>query len=327
MHDRTIETPSAAVIRKAAHWLAELDGDAVTAAQRDACEAWCAEHASHRLAFDRMCGFDARFQRLDGVERAALTRAAHGRERGATRRIAGGLLGLGAIALAGWLGFTSFAGRQLFPDYRTAPGEQRIVTMADGSGLVVDTDSAIDVDENGVSRHVRLFRGRVMANVVADPSRPFQVETRDGTATALGTAFAVERNGERTVVTVVESRVRVCPAAATSSDTDCLKLHPGQRAVIADGRVVRIGSVAPEQAAVWSRGWLEADDKPLAEILTQLNRYRTRPIRFDAAGLSHIRVTGSYPLTDAPRALDAIAETAGITVSRTASGDVTVRAR
>ncbi len=327
MRNLAIETPSAAVIRKAAHWLAELDGDAVTAAQRDACEAWCAEHASHRLAFDRMRGFDARFQGLDGVERAALTRATHGRERGPTRRMAGGLLGLGAIVFAGWLGVTSFAGRQLFPDYRTAPGEQRTVTMADGSALVVDTDSAVDVDENGVSRHVRLFRGRVMANVVTDPSRPFQVETRDGTATALGTAFAVERDGDRTLVTVTESRVRVCPATLTADNTDCLRLEPGQRAMIADGRVVRIGSVAPEQAAAWARGWLEADDKPLAEILTELNRYRRQPIRFDAVDLSHIRITGSYPLTDAPRALNAIAETAGITVSRTASGDVTVRAR
>jgi len=327
MSGRAIEAPSAAVVRKAAHWLAELDGDAVTEAQRDACEAWCAEHASHRLAFDRMRGFDARFEGLDGIERSALARAAHGRDRGPTRRLAGGLLGLGTIVLAGWLGATSFAGRELFPDYRTVPGEQRTIAMADGTALVIDTDSAIDIDEHSGSRHVRLFRGRVMANVIADPSRPFQVETRDGTATALGTAFAVERKGERTLVTVTESRVRVCPATAALHDADCLKLEPGQQAMIADGRVVRLGSVDPEQASAWSRGWLEADDKPLAEILTELNRYRARPIRFDAADLSHIRVTGSYPLTDAPRALDAIAETAGIAVSRAASGDVTVRAR
>ncbi|MBY8821589.1 FecR family protein [Sphingomonas colocasiae] len=315
------------MIREAARWAAELDADAVTAERRDACEAWCAEHASHRLAFDRMRGFDSRFDGLDPIERIALTRAAgQSRGKGPRRRLAGGLLGLGAIILAGWFGATSFTGRAFFPDHRTAPGEQRNVAMADGSAVMLDTNSAIDIDEAGASRHVRLFRGRIMATVAADAARPFQVETRDGSVTALGTAFIVERESDRTLVTVVESHVRACPASRETM-ADCIRLAPGQRAAIGGERVIRLGAVDADQASAWTRGWLEADDRPLADVLTELNRYRARPIRFDARALAHIRVTGSYPLADAPRALSAIAGTAGIAVSQGPDGDVFVSAR
>lgn len=327
MRDAAIERPSAAVIRQAARWVAELDSDTVTAERRDACEAWCAKHASHRLAFDRMRGFDSRFDGLDPIERTALTRAARQSQgSGATRRLAGGLLGLGAIMVAGWFGATSFAGRALFPDHQTIAGELRNVAMADGSTVMLDTDSAADIDDAAASRHVRLFRGRIMATVVANAARPFQVETRDGTVTALGTAFIVERVRDRTLVTVVESHVRACATSPTNV-SDCVTLAPGQRATIGAERVTRLGAVDADQAAAWTRGWLEADDRPLVEVLTELNRYRGRPVRFDARALSHVRVTGSYPLADAPRALAAIAGTAGIAVSQNADGDVLVSAR
>jgi transmembrane sensor len=95
--------------------------------------------------------------------------------------------------------------------------------------------------------------------------------------------------------------VRACPARRG----ECLELEAGERALINDRGVERLP--AARQDLGWTTGWLEADDRPLVEVLSELSRYARRPTRFDAHVLAGLRVTGSYPLDDAERALAAIA--------------------
>lgn len=162
-----------------------------------------------------------------------------------------------------------------------------------------------------------------MAQVARDPTRPFVVETADGTATALGTRFSVARDARGTTVTVIESRVRACATARLRQV--CVDLRAGDRARLSDGTVEKLPAVDIERASAWSKGWLEADDMPLIEALAELNRYRTRPIRFDPAALSDIRITGSYPLRDSDRALAAIAGTSGLWISRSGEDRIVSR--
>lgn len=315
MPEAALHGPTPEIVLRAAQWAAELDADDVPQALREPCDAWCAEDARHRLALDRMRGMDARFEALDLAGRNVLSGMAR-RSRG-RRGTAPGLIAAAVLMVGGWMATQSFAIRQFFPDYQTARGEMRTIALADGTNLSIDTDSAVDVETGSSQRRVILFRGQVMAEVAHDAIRPFVVETNDGTATALGTVFSVRREPAGTVVTVIESRVRAC-----AGKERCIDLRSGERARIANGAVQQLTPIGVERASAWSKGWLEADEMPLTEALAELNRYRTRSVRFDAAALTDIYVTGSYPLTDPERSLRVIANTTGLVIEQTANGVV-----
>ncbi|HUD28972.1 MAG TPA: FecR domain-containing protein [Novosphingobium sp.] len=304
-------TPTPAMIREAARWSAELATDEATEADRDACEAWCRQDPLHRVAMERMRGLDTRFDRAGEPERGALDRLLDlSRRRGGGTKAAA-VLGIAVLVAAGWAATDSWTLRSRFPDAATVIGEQRTVTLADGS-IRLDTDSAVDVDARGAGTRIALFRGRVFAQVHPHRTAPFLVETPEGTASALGTAFTVEREAGRTLVTVVSSHVRVCPARVGG----CRDLAPGSRAVMDGGGVRAASPVAPRDAAAWSEGWLVADDRPVSEVLAELNRYRAVPVGFDAAALARVRVSGSFPLADTDRAVEGIARVTGLRLDR-----------
>lgn len=307
--------PTSRTIAEAAHWAAQLDSERVSPRQRRACEAWCAAHPANRATLERMLAAGARFEQLGPVERDALKRAARRQDQGRLR-LGASALALLAVVVVGWAASRILAVRALTPDLRTAPGEQKTLALADGSRLVLDTAGSLDVDLTADRRTVTLFEGQVLATVSPDASRPFTVRSRHGAATALGTAFVVRGAADATVVTVIESTVRVCPRAAAP----CLDLGPGQRARLSAAGLTRLPSIEPQAAGAWSKGWLEVDDRPLAEVLGELNRYRAQPIAFDSRTLRGVRVTGSYPLTDTDRAAEALAAAAGLRLTRAPDG-------
>lgn len=317
----TMDRPDPAMIERAALWAASFATDEATQADRDACEAWCREDPRHRLAMERMRGFDRQFGEAGELEREALETVLGRRSAkwsGSGRRLSGLALGMILLAGGGWLAAQSLTVRALFPDYATALGEQKAVTLADGSGVILDTGAALDFRRIGEMRTVSLFRGQVLARVAQDKAHPFIVGTRDGTATAHGTAFVVRRDEDATTVTVIESAVRVCLAAPRADR--CADLLPGERARMGGGRLARLSRVDPEMAAAWSEGWLAADDEPVAQVLEELNRYRTRPVRFSRGVLDEYRVSGSFPLADPDRALDGIVRSTGLTLSHENDG-------
>src|SRR5690606_22582752 len=65
--------------------------------------------------------------------------------------------------------------------YATAVGERRTVTLEDGSVLVLNTNTAVEVRFRGNARRLALVRGEAQFDVRPDAQRPFTV-TADGTA-------------------------------------------------------------------------------------------------------------------------------------------------
>jgi len=316
-----IDRPSPLIVARAAEWAALFDDVTVTDADKAAFERWCAEHPQHRPTFERMAGVVARFDGLDLIERRTIAAVDSGRR--LRRRVAGGMACLALLLAGGLAARQSYAVRVLWPDQRTGAGEQRQLALADGSRLTADTRTRFDDLRNGDTREILLFEGQLMAEVSRDPARPFVIRTREGTATALGTAYSVRRDGAgRSVVTVIESRVRLCPAKAADH---CRTLFAGQRAAITPDAIGPVETVDPEIAALWTTGWIEVHDRPLPDLLGELARYRPAPIRFDASELAAVRVTGSYPLTDPDAALRSIAAAGALRIEQASDGAITLR--
>ena len=230
--------------------------------------------------------------------------------------------GLGAVLLAALLG-AQLPWAYWTADHRTAAGEIRTLTLPDGSRVVLNSGSAIDLDYSDTTRTVELVRGELLATVAKAPDRPFQVITRDLTATALGTQYSVRLEDGFTRVAVQESKVSVTP----SNGGDDLALSAGQQADLTrDGVLAR--NATPSQRPDWADGRLAFSNAPLTDVIERLARHRPGLLTLDdALANSPRRFTGVLPADDNDAALTLLADTLNLEVRYLTPWYVTVRPR
>ena len=75
-------------------------------------------------------------------------------------------------------------------DHHTRTGEMRQIRLADGSQLLLNTNSAVSVDFSESSRKITLHHGQVRFSVATE-HRPFEVVSDELVIRALGTVFEV----------------------------------------------------------------------------------------------------------------------------------------
>lgn len=175
-------------------------------------------------------------------------------------------------------------------DYRTASGEQRRLTLADGTEVLLDTASAIDVHFDRDRRLVRLIAGQVLIATAHEAARPFVVATAEGRARALGTRFTVRQADGRSSVAVFEGAVALDPADGPGERV----LEAGQTASFTR-RIIEPVEPLREETAAWARGQLVADELRLDAFLAELGRYRAGILACDPA-VADLRLSGVFPL-------------------------------
>ncbi|MEM9965529.1 MAG: FecR domain-containing protein [Asticcacaulis sp.] len=201
-------------------------------------------------------------------------------------------------------------------DYVTSAGELQTLRLADGSTVVLDTDSAIALDYDGTERGVRLLKGRAWFDVTKDVERPFVVSAEDVRVEVLGTAFDVDLRDQGVDVHLREGRVRaISPLSGAHSleAGDVLHLGKNRHADQADGR---ISQMAPEGMGLWRDKRLLIEDMSLEAALSELGRYDTGLIHIEGKALKQVRVTGVYDLSDTDRAVAAMIEPHGARMLR-----------
>ncbi|KRA00605.1 FecR domain-containing protein [Achromobacter sp. Root565] len=300
-----------AILHEAAGWLVRLQSETLSAADRAALARWRARSADHEAAWQRAEAMLRGFGQVPPrIGRQALRQADRTGRRQAVRALAG-LLVLGPAA---WLGVRELPWREWRADLRTATGEQRRVELADGTQLVLNTASAVDVDYTPTQRVLWLRAGEILLTTGRDPApapRPFLVQTTQGVLRALGTRFMVRDEGASVRVAVYEGAVEVRPARA---DASALVLAAGEQTVFtASGAAARVP--ADSLAASWADGMLAARNWRLADLVDELGRYRHGVLRCDPA-VAELRVSGAFPLNDIEASLRLLQKTLPVRVSR-----------
>lgn len=203
-----------------------------------------------------------------------------------------------ALALAGWFWMDS---RSLVS---TAVGEQRVLQLADGSMVRLDTGSAVRVRMGADERRIELERGQALFTVSPDPARPFVVDAGSAEVVAVGTVFDVRRLEGGVRVTLVEGAVDVRAEGAPPA-----RMRAGQQAqVTAAGVSTR--AVDAEKATSWTDGRLVFEDAPLASAVAEVNRYLAEPVVLGDAAIGEVPVSGVFRTGD--RAAFASAAAAGL---------------
>lgn len=295
------------VRQQAALWLIELQEDGDDPELRARWRRWHDASVEHRQAWQRVETFAGQLRAMPpALAHAALAPQAARRR---TLKTLGLLLGAGA---ATWLTVDHRELPVLLADQRTGPGQRRRLTLADGSQVDLNGDSALDIRFDGEQRRLFLQRGEIHVITAADPAgRPFYVDTVHGRAQPLGTRFTVRSDdSERSHVAVHAGAVAIRPRLAASADG--LVLAAGQQASFSE-RASEAPRPASENDAAWTRGMLVAEAMPLPAFVADLARLDGRRLSCDPA-LARLTVSGTYPLADPERVLGFLADTLPVRV-------------
>lgn len=297
-----------AEIRSAAQaWFARLLAHDCNEAERAAFERWRNADPAHAAAYRQVEEVWQRSatMREDPAIAAALQEALRPAvQPRKTRRWWPALAAAASVLLAVTLLFRMY-GPEDVPAvrYATAIGEQRTIALEDGSKVVLDTASALQVRYGKRERRLTLEQGQADFRVAKDADRPFVVRAAGGSVAALGTQFQIRIDGDVGMVTLLEGQVRVTADAQELWGQDLsATLSPEERIAIEPmgklGPVLRIP--APELASLrgWTEGSLVVKEWPLQTLLAEMNRYSDIKLRLGDRTLREVPISGVFKAGD-----------------------------
>jgi transmembrane sensor len=351
------------ITEEAAQWLVEFRSGPVDVSDRRAFDAWVRASPQHLWAFIEMAILWNDVTSVDPERRiviedlvagagsesnvVALERAAeppapaHSPARHATRW-GPGRIAVAASILVGVTGVLLLAWSRLRepPVYATSVGEQRSISLADGSRVTLNARSRLRVEFTSATRRVELLDGQAFFHVAKNPARPFVVLSDDTAVRAVGTQFDVNRSLEGTTVTVLEGRVAVYSEqrddAARQAMTgkaragDALReesvlLAAGEQLQVMDPNHLRQPvHIDANSATAWRQGRIVLEAATLAQIAVEFNRYSAREFTAEDHGASPLRLSGVFA-TDPDFLINYLRERPDITVTETDTGVRIVR--
>ena len=305
------------VLAAAAHWHVELQCGSADPA---ALQAWRDASAEHERAWELLRRMDGQLGAIPAALAMPALQAAQQRRRAAAKVLAMLVAAGGGIAL-GQAGLQSAPWQALTASLRTAPGQRRHVTLADGGRMEMNTDSALDVAYGATHRRIRLHHGEIMITTASD-ARPFLVDTPHGVIRALGTRFGVRCDAQGSTVSVYEHAVEVRCAARPDA---VRRLEAGQQLRFSASGSEDVLAMPAHQDS-WLRGMLVAADWPLQQLVQELARYRRGRLACDAS-VARRPVTGTYRLDDIDAVLEGLCASHGLQVTYFTRYWATVSAR
>ncbi len=208
--------------------------------------------------------------------------------------------GAAAAVAAVWL-FHFTTGATL----RTAAGERREVTLADGSIVSLAPASEVRVRFASTERDLWLLRGEAFFRVHKNPQRPFIVEVNGNRVRAVGTAFGVRREQADAVVTVVEGVVSVSagqapslPAGQAPAAAPLLLGANQQLRIPNDGTRPSVKVINGSIEVAWTAGELIFDDEALSDVVRRFNAHNRLQIVIMDSVLAARRVSGVFRASD-----------------------------
>lgn len=347
------------VIDEAAEWFVELNEGETDIAVRQQFDTWLRASPEHMRAYLRMLPIWEDGSRVDtevdgdpqaliawaraadniipltavSAEKAQQRGVSSGKD-GASRRIQAVKLSLMAAATAiAIVGTWHYTQRNT---YTTGIGEQRLIALADGSKVELNSRSRMTVRFTDHARDVDLIEGQALFRVAKDKARPFIVRSADTEVRAVGTQFDIYRKRSGTIVTVVEGRVAVAhpgkhegtPLPSVGKESPHFK-REGE-VLLNAGEQITVPSVArkvvaqPKRtdvavATAWTQQRLVFSRTPLADAAEEFNRYNTRQIIVEGSGLQTFIVSGTFSSTDPTSLVRFLRKQPNIRVQETSS--------
>lgn len=324
----------AEIEEQAAVWTWRLDAGPLSDTDSQAYEAWLRQDPRHRRAMEDLARV---WQALDGLaeakrgEKIATFTDVQRRGARSTRQrwgfavAASLLLAIGAVL---WLR----QGSEI-QTLSTAVGQQRNVTLADGSIVSLNTNTILETDLSRHLRQIYLRKGEAHFQVAHDRSRPFLVHAGDAVVRAVGTEFEVRLHTDQHVDVVVnEGRVEVQDAkqegrGAVLPTVRALSAGQALSTASADYAVIPVTPAQLSSELAWREGAIVFDGEPLSEAIAEIERYTDARIIVTDAHTAALPVGGRFRTDDLPGFIDGLQAALPVAIRRTPDGLVYVDPR
>ncbi len=300
----------------ASEYVARLHSGELTQSDEDALEKWLAKDPRNKEEYEKHLNVwslsadledDEEFQNEDFGKL--------GSRQGLKRYV--GVAAMLLLILSTYLIIENFIVETNQNIYVTKIGEQKTISLTDGSTVTMNTNTKLSVRMSQEERFVTLEFGEAFFDVVRDEERPFSVVAGERTVRVLGTRFNVLLDGEKTKVGVVHGLVAVHDAQKEALRSNAIDSVMGQDEAIKleAGNLVTFQNIASTQPVrekyedldrldEWRKQIITFDEKSLMEVLKELNRYSSKKILVEDRDVIDLKVSGVFPLTD----IDAILE-------------------
>ncbi|KAA8734678.1 DUF4880 domain-containing protein [Acinetobacter qingfengensis] len=301
------------LLEQASEWLVILSSDECTENDRQAFKQWQQQSPQHQAAAKRMQTMVDNLTQLthpqnqilpSKIIRDALDDQTKFEFEPPHFIIA--LLALFTITLAWYL----LPIQYWMADSKSSYDGWRNEKLTDHSDIRISGHSAYNLHFDQQQRVVELLDGNILVDVAKDAKRPFVVKTKYAAITALGTRFMINQTDGQTILTMLESKVKVETAQQVQL------IYAGQQAVIDVSGKISVKNIAPtlmEQA--WNKQSLAVEEMPLDQVLGILQSYHRSKLYYDKKQLHSFRVTAVLPLNDQQKSLNLLQDSLPIQIN------------
>ncbi len=296
------EVPPSRIITEAADWLIRRQESPLTKQEQEQFDSWHDQSLEHQKAWRMAQTLSLSFQSMpSGLGNSVLKRSQKDR-----RQLIKLLSGLLVVPATGVIAYKTLPVASWTADLSTATGEQKTQMLADGSQLIMNTQTAVNILFDDHLRRVDLLNGQIQISTAKDSlSRPFIVTTQYGQVEALGTVFQLNQLSDGIEVSVQQDTVEV---TTLSGEKQLLKA--GQRVIFSQHDISH-----PKQSnatdSAWVDGQLIVDDENLSQVISEISRYRNGWLRCSPE-VANLKVSGVFQLHDTDKVLKNLANTLSI---------------
>ena len=298
--------------QQAAEWFTLMQSEDVSAIDRKALQAWLAEHADHREAFEQvellwqdlgdLVGTTEGDALRQSVECESITARLQSlfmapiimfKNIVSVPRYAMSLVAVVCVAVGSLM--LPAANAPITAYYSTEKGEIETIVLADNTEITLGAKSAIRTHTSDLERSVELLSGEAFFDVTKDRQKPFFVTVDDVLVEVVGTQFNVQKIRDTVNVSVLEGIVNVFEQGSDDSQSVFLPdvtLTAGQKVVKANDRAFEsVRDVLSSDLGAWRLGRLIYRDISLADIVADTGRYFDGKIVLQSNDLADVKVT------------------------------------
>jgi transmembrane sensor len=287
-------------IKKAAYWVSILEDEDISLVEEEQFHQWCALYPENKQAYEELTSVITRFKDVSDQEANAMNKVLQSLSGSSAiyRKSSVGVSLSVILGLYTWYSQSGYSTDYLVSDYRASTNEIREIILPDGSQITLDAMSSFNIKYSQNERRIELTQGRLFADVITNPARPFIVETPTATVKALGTQFSVNKLLDATKVTITESKVELCNknmVEQTAYQLSCVRGQVGETMSLVDSRLYGPAASNVKADTAWMNHRLVVNDQPLSEVLNDLSRHYHGLMLYSGSDIKDVQVSGVYP--------------------------------
>ncbi|WP_213979228.1 FecR domain-containing protein [Sphingomonas sp. dw_22] len=172
-------------------------------------------------------------------------------------------------------------------DFRTGPGERRVIKLADGASVDLNTRTSIDMHTGLAIPAIELISGEAV--LTSGPTQPAALVAGSGTSVVRAGRFNARRDGDDVCITCLAGGVEV----AWNQEKRILRPADAVRYNGAAIGAVEPGT-DPTVLTAWQSGTLIFRNMPMREVVNEINRYRSGKVFLANSGLASRPLSGTY---------------------------------